>query len=260
MKQLFPLQIVAELPRASDQNYRSVMANDQLTYLYKPWDKKNQASSIEYLCYALAGICGIRTPNYNAICDINDHSLFGFGSEYKDEVNGIKNLAIPRIKRIARAYCASQFLSELRVLDLFLHNTDRHPKNLLIAPQGKNDLLWAIDFADSLFHSGSPIGTGLPGGNTDSFYTTIFNEEKLRFDAVSAMVVLQKISAITTTTIKDIVANYSSWRTPELASLIDSWDLIKNERIKQIRQSLWNDKNAEILLFPHKIPARPVKR
>lgn len=251
-RSLLPLAIIAEIPRHGENKYGQVIASNNLTYLFKPWINGDHTPTIEYTCYTLARICGIATPGFAAL-SAQRHSL-GFGSEIKTEISPITSKGSGKMSAITRTYGAATYLSALWIFDLFIHNPDRHPQNILICDQAGNDVLYAIDFANSLFHSGWPIGDRLPYENTDHFYSAVF--KTLTFNQREAMRVLQCLNAISTERLRQEVIGYVPWETEELDNLASCWDRFKHERITRIQHKFWNSQHATITLFPGTIQAK----
>ena len=153
---LFPQLTVNEYPAnlgSADAEYL-VTAGDSLDYVVKTC-RRHQAMPIsELLSHNIADACGVPTPQFTLVQLMNGD--VGFGSQWDDSAikdQAIRNSIVTAIP--GSPVLAAQF-SGIYVLDLFLHNDDRHLGNYLFVSTNQGVGVKAYDFSRSLFFHGWP--------------------------------------------------------------------------------------------------------
>lgn len=149
-----------------------VSAEDSMDYVVKTTRKQPGIPASEWICHQLADACRIATPQYAQI-ELQDGRI-GFGSQWDssattDQVTRTRiAMAIPGLPGLAAQFSA------IYVLDLFVHNVDRHLGNYFFVKTRQGYGVKAFDFSQALFYHGWQIpGLPLNHCNTLSCYRSL---------------------------------------------------------------------------------------
>ncbi|MCP4596166.1 hypothetical protein [Neptuniibacter sp.] len=163
--ELLPIEIAYTVPKldksadckayciGTDSNkYAVKTTSDNPDYPFAPFD--------ELFCYELARHCGVAVPQYNLLLDKNGQYAFGSAFEGGVVDNGIIAILTEIIKQQIAPEAIDVYIQKLTtiyVLDLFVHNEDRHKDNYLVKDVGGQKALMAMDFGRSWTSLNCPI-------------------------------------------------------------------------------------------------------
>ena len=151
---LFEIETVVEDPanlNSADAEY-VVTASDSMDYVVKTQQKHPWVPASEWICHRLAEACGIPTPQFGIIRMRSGVTGFGSqwdGSNVTDQrvINSVLT-AIPGQLTLARIF------TSIYVLDLFVHNEDRHINNYLFVRTRNSIGVKVYDFSRALLYHG----------------------------------------------------------------------------------------------------------
>jgi hypothetical protein len=217
------------------------VGDNGLDYMIKTVAKAPAAPAAELICHAIAEESGIPVPQYDVVM-LRDGSL-GFGSVW--DAGALKDQASSQRVLFGSAPGKSidAALARIFVLDMFVHNVDRHAGNYLcVSGRTPGYSLKAFDFSRAFTFHGWPLPT-LPMDARAHTITVIRALHRSRkFDLVSAEGVLTRIEALQFAWFKQVLEQVPvSWLPAAVRKRILTWWANgRTARVQTIRQGAKN--------------------
>jgi len=194
----------------------------------------------EWLCSNLATKVGVPQLGFDIVRHVDGNMWFG---------SSWKNSKVIDWWLLAQAGKINiddlrEGLSRIYILDLFIHNVDRHMNNYFVVLDGADYRIFSFDYGRAWRHHGWP----LPPVMTDPALNTVNNKNWLKqtfptyFDAVAANETLDRLGAVTSGQIEEIIAKEpANWlQEPLISDTISWWAAHASARLDQIRIGIGN--------------------
>ncbi len=208
-------------------------------FVIKKADAHPDLPHCEWFCSSLAQIAGVPQVPFSVIRHTDGNDWFG-SSWMKGKTADWWNLAV---QGVIDFNSIAEDLSRIYVLDLFVHNVDRHANNFMVVPDGNGHKAYSFDYSRSWIINGFP----LPDIMTDPSVATINvkNWLKAKFgDYIvigAANEVLDKIAALDVQGVQRVLATHPKvWLTQQQEdAIIDWWGKgMASDRVAAIRDGL----------------------
>jgi hypothetical protein len=216
------------------------MGDNGLDYCIKTVEKTPAVPAAELVCHALAEGCGIPVPQYD-IVTLPDGS-HAFGSVW-DATAATKHDSIHILLGRLAGKRIEQNVARIFVLDMFVHNIDRHFGNYLcIAGRTPGYTIKAYDFSRAFTAHAWP----LPNLPMDQRTLTMLTIRQLRsrrsVDMSAGEEVIAKIAALPFAWFKALVeAMPKTWMNASTRSKVTKWWASNRaERLQLIRDGMKN--------------------
>jgi hypothetical protein len=243
---LFIRKAIIEYPQRGQtaDSLGEAEADDGLRYYIKGDAHERLVRASEWLSTHISEAVGIAAPAPAAI-ELIDGSIV-FGSRRivgcAMQVTTMAYLTTPTLtNKGIPATGLSAILSSIYVLDMFIHNDDRHLGNYLSVDDEGTRRLYAFDFSRALFWAWPWQGFPQTSENT-RIYGQILRFSH-GFDVKSAFLTLDRLSALAPDTIEGFINTMpSNWLPPAIRADFVGWwaSNARDARIVAIRAGITN--------------------
>jgi len=190
---LLPVVIEHEFDSTFEGNdlKRLGRGDDGHTYALKRLVDHATLPICEWVGYHLCRATGVRTPDFSVV-QFSDGQPPAFGSRIFDAKRQVaKNPGNYEIAAFFGGHLAAA--ASIYALDVFITNSDRHGRNVMVADLPGGSALWAFDFSRAW------VRLGMPFGNTDALrdsHTQKWWKTFKRLGATPDLEVLERVASL----------------------------------------------------------------
>ena len=243
MRQLssLPVRIIQldppDLPSADAAFYGT--GDNGLDYCIKTVAKTPNAPAAEYICHFVARSSGIAVPDVDVV--VLSDGTEAFGSVWEGAV--LRQQTWKVLTGDLAGKQIDQCLARIFVLDMFVHNVDRHPGNYLcVTGRGTTPSLKAIDFSRSLTCHGWPLPVLPMDGASNTMKVMRHLRQNRECDFGEALPMVDRLGSLPFADFKDLVNGLPKpWMAQSLRKkLVEWWARGRADRLTAIRDGLKN--------------------